>query len=285
MSLRAPARLLLLALLAFPAGCSANPGRVMEAGPVREDATETARRARELWEEWEEAGGSSDQAVEAYRLMAAAVRGTPSGPARFERLVDATRYALEIGRGEGSRGETFVDSALTAANTLVAEDSSRVEGWYHRAVALGLVAGEDRLKGRDAMTDIRRDAGRAVEIDSSYRQAGPHRVLGALYLRAPGPPAGVGSLRRALRHLEAAVEIAPDHPENLLLLAEAYLEDERSGAARELLDRAERLLDEAEAGEETRELRQRLAELRERAGEARPPQIRRGPRYSRTNWG
>ena len=106
-----------------------------------------------------------------------------------------------------------------------------------------------------------------AEIDASFEEAGPHRVLGGLYLEAPGPPSGVGSLRRAVRELETAVRLAPDHPDNALLLAKAYLEADRDlDRARALLDglpeRIERRSDASDRSlwqHQLRELRARLA--------------------------
>jgi tetratricopeptide (TPR) repeat protein len=83
---------------------------------------------------------------------------------------------------------------------------------------------------------------RAAAIDPNFDHAGPHRLLGALYLRAPGPPAGIGSLRRAVEHLEKTAELAPDYPENLIFLAETYLKSRRCEEAGELILRAQKSL-------------------------------------------
>lgn len=262
-------------LLSLLAACSINTEEVVEPAPVSGPAASgasgdgsagaTAEEARRVWRK---EPLTADRALLAYSLAMTSVRATPEDdPARFDRLVDAARYAGWLARVDTLRG-SFADSALVVANTLVAGDSTRVEGWYRRAIAAGLVGRDDRLRGRSAMARIRTDARRAIEIDPGHDGAGPHRVLGALYLRAPGPPTGVGSLRRALRHLERAVELAPDEAENLLFLAEAYLEDGRPDEAGALLDRAEPLLRSLRRWKADR-LRERRDELRRRvsAGE------------------
>ena len=182
--------------------------------------------------------------MDALEAMRTAARSTAiDDPARADRVRLAARYAVWIARHAAS-SDARADAAgegITLANTAVEAEPERVDGYYFRAVAVGCLARENSLYGADAMTQIRGDATRAVELDAAFESAGPHRVLGGLYLRAPGPPAGLGSVRRAVRELEKAVELAPDHPGNLLFLAEAYAASARTR------DRVPPLLEQAEA--------------------------------------
>lgn len=60
-------------------------------------------------------------------------------------------------------------------------------------------------------------------------------------------------MRRALRYLKQAYDVAPEHPANLLRLAEAYLETGDAEEAASLLDRFDEVLaayDGAELAEE-----------------------------------
>ncbi len=86
---------------------------------------------------------------------------------------------------------------------------------------------------------------RCVDQDPDRDEGGPLRVLGALYLKAPPWPAGVGDEEKALELLEQAVEDHPNHPLNHLFLAEAQIEDEEYEAAQENIDQARKLLDPA----------------------------------------
>jgi tetratricopeptide (TPR) repeat protein len=63
---------------------------------------------------------------------------------------------------------------------------------------------------------------RAAELDPLFDYAGPERNLGLLYLQAPGI-VSIGNHRKAREYLESAAKLAPDYPENILNLAEAYL--------------------------------------------------------------
>lgn len=230
------------------AGCGISTTRTAGAGPILDEATHEAEAARRLY-------GNPDATIadvrEAYRRIAAAARGTAaSDTAGFDRWVDASRYAIRLSRElDDEESRAFADSALVFANSAVMSDTARVEGFYYRAIAAGLIGGLDHLRGRSAMSRIRTDGRRAVALDPAFEEGGPHRLLGALYLRAPGPPRGVGSLRRAVEHLEEARRLGPGRVENLLYLAEAYLEDGRAAAASELIERAERIRGARTTGE------------------------------------
>lgn len=96
--------------------------------------------------------------------------------------------------------------------------------------------------------ELRTLAGTALALDETFGDAGPHRFLGRLHSEAPKIPFFTGWVDRdeAVRHLERAVELAPEEPQNLLFLAEVLEErrPDRRGEARELLrglaDRAPR---------------------------------------------
>ena len=80
----------------------------------------------------------------------------------------------------------------------------------------------------------------AVKLDPLFDYAGPERNLGLLYLEAPGV-VSIGSNRKAREFLESAVKLAPDYPENIINLAEAYLkwdEPEKARVELKLLETA-----------------------------------------------
>ncbi|MFQ5602118.1 MAG: tetratricopeptide repeat protein [bacterium] len=131
------------------------------------------------------------------------------------------------------------------ASRAIQSAPARVEGYYYRAIATGLFAREKMAAARTAMTAMRSDALKAIAIDAAFDQGGPHRLLGALYMRAPGAPSGIGSRRLALSHLKAACEFAPDFPENLLFLAELYIKLKQLSEATELLQKVRSLTSSA----------------------------------------
>lgn len=213
-------------------GCSIDRGAVLGAGDGGAGGEALASQAETAFAVTPR---TTQQAREAYTLMReAAERSASSDTSRYDYLQRAARFAIWL--IYNAAGDTLIDQALLLTNTAVAIDSNRVEGYYYRAITVGLLAQNDKTRGRAAMRDIREDAERAIAIDANFDHGGPPRVLGALYLRAPGPPAGIGSLRRATPLLEQAYQLAPNYPENILFLTEAYLENERIEEARSLLD-------------------------------------------------
>lgn len=226
-----------LALLAVVwTGCSINTNRIVgsDAHPVA-DAAALARTAETAFAERPR---QAPNVRDAFSSMSAATRSAePPDRRRADYATRAARFAVWLaGHLEGDESEAYADSAITFANTAIHVDSTLAAPYYWRAIAAGIFARHNRLTlGRDAMTRIREDATRAIELDPTVEHAGPHRVLGALYLRAPGPPAGVGSLVRAVRELERAHLLDPEYPENRLLLAEAYIEQGKLEEASQLL--------------------------------------------------
>ena len=113
------------------------------------------------------------------------------------------------------------------------------------AIGLGLDARERKGSGFSAVPRIIAILDRVVSEDPALDAAGPHRVLARLYLEAPGWPVSQGDPDLALVHALVATEIAPGHPPNQLVLADAMRktgDDEGSREAyRRALQEAERL--------------------------------------------
>jgi hypothetical protein len=92
---------------------------------------------------------------------------------------------------------------------------------YWMGAALGVQARERPSTGVSALPRIEaaflEAAGRNPDLDGGA----PDRALALLYLRAPGWPTGPGDQERGLLHARKAIAIAPEHPLNLMALAEA----------------------------------------------------------------
>jgi len=216
--------------------CSVDTGRVLESGDSTQSPDVLATRADSLFSVEPRTPSRAEHAFQAMREAARAA--APQNPQRYRYLTDAAQYAVWAANhtDDAALQSNLAEQAITLCNTAIQADSSRVEGYYYRAAAIGLFIQENKLKGRSGMSDIRADAQRAIELDPTFSHGGPYRVLGTLYLRAPGPPTGIGSVRRALLNLKRAHEVAPNHPANILRLAEAHLEAGNSAEAASLLD-------------------------------------------------
>lgn len=82
-----------------------------------------------------------------------------------------------------------------------------------------------------------------IGLDEMYESAGAYRVLGRLHFEAPRIPFITGWIDRqeAVRALERAVELVPEHPLSQLYLVEALYEHERA-RREEAVERLERLI-------------------------------------------
>jgi tetratricopeptide (TPR) repeat protein len=105
---------------------------------------------------------------------------------------------------------------------------------YLYAVLAGLQAEREPLKGLAMVPIIEREAKAAALLSPGIDRGGPDRVLGDLYLQAPGIPVSIGDPARASRHYQKAVEIAPLVENRLGLVAALLKEEETSAACREL---------------------------------------------------
>jgi tetratricopeptide (TPR) repeat protein len=92
---------------------------------------------------------------------------------------------------------------------------------YRLAIALGQEAREHPAQGKDAvnhMVDLLRQA---ITAQPALDDAGPHRVLALVLVRAPSWPAGPGDPEAGLDEARKAVATTPDAAENQLALGEA----------------------------------------------------------------
>ncbi len=158
---------------------------------------------------WEKDAGKSGAAFQAARCYAVLAR---NGKTRAIRLENALK------------GRKLAEAA-------VSRDPENGTAHYLAAYLTGLEAENDTLRGLGLAPVIERGALAAVRLSPQLDHGGPDRMLGELYLRAPGPPVSIGDLEKALAHYKRAVVQDPDFFENRLGLAKAYLEDEDPGPA------------------------------------------------------
>ncbi len=122
------------------------------------------------------------------------------------------------------------------------EKDDPAEGHFYLGLCMGARALARNMEGLALIPRMLAQGQAAVEKDPTVAHAGPHRLLGGIYLRAPAWPLSVGDLDEAIAHLEKATELGPEWPENLLMLAEALVEDDRTDEARAAFDKAKALL-------------------------------------------
>jgi len=132
---------------------------------------------------------------------------------------------------------------LAAAKKAVELEPNRVEGHYYLAELDGFNAQAQR--GGDVKPLIQLLVGegeQAAKLDEKFDNAGPYRMLGTMYGRAPAPPVAIGDPEKAVQYLQKAVALAADYPPNQIFLAEALVADERYQDAEAAIQTAKKLL-------------------------------------------
>ena len=92
-----------------------------------------------------------------------------------------------------------------------------------RAILAGRLAQLKGLSAPGLVREVERYARLSAELDPTLRYGAAWRILGTLYVMAPAALVEHGDSETGLELLEQAVRKWPDHPENHLRLAEAYL--------------------------------------------------------------
>lgn len=136
---------------------------------------------------------------QAHRLLRQALDDLEAkDPRRYDASANAALYAIWLALHDKDRSDILkhASEAMSLSLKAISLDKDRVEGSYYRAIATGLFAEQNKAYGRQAMNEIRANGERAITLDPKFDHAGPHRLLGAIYLRAPGPPSGIGVCAR-----------------------------------------------------------------------------------------
>jgi len=188
------------------------------------------------------------QAVEmALELFLAAARADET---RVEGLLGAARTLAWLVEHEpsGARRAALATEAVHACQWCLRQAPASIDCKYRLALALGQQARERQSTGADALPRIVSLLEEVILAAPRLDEAGGHRVLGLVLLRAPGWPAGPGDPEAALEHARAADALVPDNPGNLLVLGEALAANASPGEARVAYERAGQLAQAKAAG-------------------------------------
>lgn len=131
----------------------------------------------------------------------------------------------------------FAKQGIAVCQQWLARESNSAPAHYYLAMNDGKLAQAEApsLAAYRLVRVMEREFKQAAELDERVDYAGPDRSLGLLYRDAPGWPLSIGSRRKAREWLERAVRLAPNFPENRLVLIESRLKwNDRPGAESEL---------------------------------------------------
>jgi tetratricopeptide (TPR) repeat protein len=171
------------------------------------------------------------------RVYAAAQRQFETEPTNNAAACEFARAAFD--RGEYATNDTerasIAVQGIAACRQVLKRDAKCGPAHFYLGMNLGQLARTKMLGALPLVDEMETAFKTARQLDEHFNFAGPDRYLGQLYLEAPGWPTSVGSKSRARSHLQRAVILAPDYPENRINLAEAYLRwNEIAGARREM---------------------------------------------------
>jgi hypothetical protein len=157
-------------------------------------------------------------------LSGCATLTTPANPA----LIAATRRDGPIAVYDALEGliEAGQDTPADREYAYRAVKDDRqdtADAAFGRAAVTGRLIQLQALRGAHLVQTVERDALRSRELDPTFREGAATRLLGTMYVAAPGTFLAYGDSERGLELLEGLTADRPDLPVNQLRLAEAYL--------------------------------------------------------------
>lgn len=128
--------------------------------------------------------------------------------------------ALEalVARGADSHADRkYAYQCVRSQAPLTAEDA------LGRAIIAGRLAQISGLSAPGLVSEVERYARRSAELDPAFRAGAAQRLLGTLYVNAPGALLSHGDSEVGLELLEGVVQRFPEHVPNHLRLAEGFV--------------------------------------------------------------
>jgi hypothetical protein len=148
------------------------------------------------------------------------------------RLARVCFYASEQQKGSADKLIWIARGELAAAVT-IKDLPRRVEGYYYLAVLKGRRAQHSGI-GFSAMAlakNVEELGLKSIELDPTFEQGGPFRLLAMLYAYAPPWPTSIGDIDKALEFAERAVGVS-NYPMNHLVRGEVLAEADELDAAK-----------------------------------------------------
>ena len=124
--------------------------------------------------------------------------------------------------GKDSEREDIALRGIEAARAAINREPNNAAAPYWLGMNLGQLARTKSLGALKLVHEMEDEFSRALTLDEHFDYAGPDRSLGLLYRDAPGWPTSIGSKKKAREHLERAVKLHPEFPDNQLALLESF---------------------------------------------------------------
>ena len=136
-------------------------------------------------------------------------------------LAVARCAALLLDFLEGKDRERMAETGVIAARSIGVPEKNPITSYWF-AICLGQILRERGMSGLSLLSEEIK-ALKTAQEEPSIDLGGPSRVLGMLYLKAPGWPAGPGDHDAALELLSEVASQYPSHPLNHIFYGEALL--------------------------------------------------------------
>jgi tetratricopeptide (TPR) repeat protein len=154
-------------------------------------------------------------------------------PQEAWRFARACFDLAEFATNNTERAE-IAEQGIEACRKLIETDPNSAPAHYYLGMSYAQLAQTKSLGALKLVDKMEQEFLLVRGLDPSLDSAGSDRNLGLLYRDAPSF-GSIGSRTKAKQHLQKAVELAPDYPDNRLNLIEAYLKwNDRVAARREL---------------------------------------------------
>jgi tetratricopeptide (TPR) repeat protein len=121
-----------------------------------------------------------------------------------------------------ARRARLANEGMDACKAVLERNPKLAPAQYYLALNVGQLARTKSVGALKLVSQMEAGLKQSIRLDPAVDFAGPYRSLGLLYRDAPGWPVSVGSRSKARQHLQKAVELRPDFPENWLCLLESY---------------------------------------------------------------
>lgn len=173
------------------------------------------------------------RAQKAFRVAQATLRAEPKNAEAALRFGQAAFDWAEFAEDNKLREEIALEG-IDACRRVIASQPKAAAGHYYLAMNLGQLARTKTLGALRLVSEMETEFSLARGLDEKLDFAGPDRNLGMLYAEAPGWPTSIGNRSKARHHLQRAILLQPNYPENHLNLLEAYLKwGDKTGAEQE----------------------------------------------------
>lgn len=199
---------------------------MFSAGLLAQTAQELIAQADEIYEGMTDMA-AAEQALALYRKALGVAEN------KYEAFWKISRMQYYIGSHTDSKKEkkTIFAQAVYHANKAVGLNPELPDAFYWRGVNNGKY-GEVKgvLKSLSLVKPIKNDMNTVIEMDRSYEEGGPDRVLGRVYFKLPGMAGG--SKDKSKEHLAKSLEYGPDDALTRIYMAETLMAKKEIDEAR-----------------------------------------------------